>query len=1160
MLNRLYTALDKSLFCDIDGILVGAVDFLELVGEIDAKTFEKIKVFFPHSNANFFSGTDCKRHSVFKREGRGDKELREVNDVLALLKKTDVKVLSGREFYFKNDVDKVQIEVFVKENVNPYVYDIVNENVSRISWMNAPVIEDFCQADYTELAKLQADLELRMGIDDLMCVQNYFISESREPTFCEIKIVDSFFSENFRHTTFETILDDVISDDDAVEAAWERYLEIKKSGRHSLSDIIKTPRQIIEKKNVAKATKKLCGVKVETQDENDEFLLVIKNETHNKSTTAVPYDGAASCVSGAVKDVLCAFGYAYDSHRVTVFEKNEKGRKTAQIASAGYAESASVIGVPISKCKETVSKNAKKKREICSLLAVTNAKSTSKVLEKEPMNGDKIYILGGKTGFDGPDCRHTNLRNDQSVGEYVPVSNPGELAALQRLFMRPNFADIVVAVNDVGSGGIVCALGEIIEGADINAGEINYRYGGVDAADAMLSESSERMIVCVRNENASRFEELCKKEGLDFCCIGAVNDDKRFVITDENGAKVASLTSEFLLSGGAEKHLSATVSKEDELAQSEALAAANEPLNAVNPIKKLFGHGITYDFQKACLISAENAEVSKSEALHVYDRSSGGDFTDLDSSVLARDISLRRLSYNGRPVIGKNGKPVYSALACGTLPEISAKAPFKGAYLSVVDSVMKLVAAGYGEKEIHLAMQEYFPEHQNSSRRLGVSVASMLGCFDAQMELSIPSIGGRISIANSEFDDTPISAVCSFAFCLCEKDTCIPSAFTKSGNKVVLIEPETRKNALPSGEDVRFVMKTVKQLTDAGVLKAAMSVNAKNPCSVIMQMCRAGEKGVVFDPDCDIDSIFANAYASVICELSGDAELPKGAVLLGYVSDDFSLSRNGDIFDLSVTLGTSEKKLSGKDGKRYIFLKKITDDYGSIKPVNESKVKILIALTRYSVAANDVKAAFEDAGAEVKIFALNDKNISEFVKNIKKSDVLWFGDSVGGTGFLRAVLADKKVRAEIDALTERKGLIYGGGSAFEVLLDTGLLDTDSEKIRHEKRDVKINEAVRVTATSRFSPFSRAFDEAEEYLCYDSGSASRLVCDEQYADLLARDGRIITQFSIGCNAPDCDHSIDSICSKNGLVLGQISRIALDTMPIVQGVMKYFLGYK
>ena len=1159
MRYRFYIELDKQRFLDTGNVLLSAREFLDVEGDVDEKTYKKaFDIFCPDCSATEPVG-HVRVRSFLKRARRADREQRELSGIISLLKpKSEFSIRQGTELVFSEFASEDEIAYFVSENLSPAVYSLEKEGVGGEENL---LIEGFCNAEVGELFSIKEKLNIKMEIDDLMCVQNYFISESREPSLLEIRIIDSFFSENFRHTTFETILDSVESEDALVSDAWKHYRELRNNATPSLSDIIRGASEIIRSENVIEATKKLRGLKIKTADSNDELLLLVKAESHNRSTTVDPYNGAASNLCGAVKDIMCAFGYAYDSYRVSGTGNSDLCAQKAALATAGYAEASSRLGVPCGKSQETVSPLFEKKQlEVCSVLAVADGTGTKKMLQKEPMPGDKIYVIGSKTGADGINSSSVRCGH---AGESIPVSHSGELVALQRLFVKSAFADIAVAVNDIGSGGIVCALGEMVSGANINVSEISTKYSGISVQDTILSESNERMIVCVRSENCDRLESLCKADGVECSKIATVNDEKRFIIVDRDGNKYASLTSEFILWGGAEKHLSAFVEKPSELSGSKALEIAKEIPESVGALKKIFTHGAKYSFEGAYREAAKEIKESRSELSHAFDRVAGGNFVEGYENVNGSAVSVHKLSYVGKAVTSENGKNLCSVLSCGAFPEASSISPYRGAYLSVVDSVIKLIAAGCGDKEIHLALQEYLPEHKNSSKRLGNSVASMLGVFEAQMELGVSSLGSRISIGTAENEKGNNSAVTSFAFCTCEEGEPIGCALKDSGSKIILIKSEPGKGGLPSGSGVNELKNKVSAMLRAGIVRSMASVNLRCVCSVLMEMCRANRCGVKMVQDISPELLFEAVTGALICEISADAELPKGAELIGYVTDDFRFTREKELFELAQVFSIKERRIPrGKADTQFPWFEGVCDRYGRVKPTDGGRPKILMPMTDYSVAQNDIRAEFTKRGADVRVLRVNENNVSELVKNIKKTDVIWLSDDLGSGAFLKALLSEKRVKAEIEALIERKGLVFGFGSAFSAIVESGLMGVDKKRLRFVNRQESIaSEAVKLRAVSSMSPFMRKCEAERLYDTYTSVCGLKLLCNKNYLEDLAGQGRIGAQYLDNGNAAGSEGYVDSVCSEDGLVFGQLSRPlnCQGAIPIIESVSGYFSSY-
>ena len=1184
MQYRLYIAVNRDLFCDPDKILHSARDFYTLSAEGEDKTIERIKSFYPYASGEVIGDTprSGKRASVFLRAGRSDRALAELNRIIALQKpKNPISVTSGREFIFKSFASGEQVTAFLSGNVNSYLYsDGYSEHPDETEVdASEQRVDKFCMAQYGELIALKKRLDIKMPVDDLMCVQNYFISESREPTYVELKIIDSFFSESFRHTTFETVLDSVMTSDENVKAAWQRYRMKRRGKTPTLSDITVTAseellapmiagmdsqEEAFETKKVFHATKKLLGIKLDTEDKNEKLLLIFKSESHNRSVTAAPYDGAAGAVGCALKDLFCAFGKAYDSYRVVGRGRTELSRKKAMLSAAGYSETASQLGIPCSKCKETVSRIYNDKQlEVCALLAVTNAENTFQMLRMVPQRGDRIYLIGSATGSDGLNSAHRSLKREGSVGEYIPVTDSGMLSAMQRLFARDEFAKLVVAINDVGSGGIVCAMGEMVDGAEIDLAAVRMKHSGMSCADIVLSETNERMLVCIRSVNSSMLEGYCRAEGLDADCIATVTDDGRFTVLDR-GDKVVSLTRDFLLHGGAEKHLSAKIDKAAPLPENEAVAAVKEPVITADDTKRMFGLKVTNDYSAGYICSAKQVRRTRCELSHSFNIAACESTADVDSGDLMYDFSLRTARNGSMHIIGKDGEKIYTALSCATLPEISRIDPFKGAFLTVTEAYLKLVAAGCAERDIYLSLQEYLPRHKNSSVRLGVSVASMLGVYEAQTMLCVPSIGGRVTIGSGVKDEETASSVTAFAFCTCSKKNIIPSAFTAVGSKIVLLSPAVSKESgLPSGEAMVTTVRKFRELQKFGAVRSAAVVNARNVCTVLMEMCRHGKKGVAFDPESDIDTLFSNSYCSIVAEVAPDTALPENATLIGYVTSDGYFSRPNDRFSVTGIGVSGVKRRECKRPKDYLYINKLRDQYGRVKLCYGNKIRVLIPDTGFTVSQDGIAGLFGYFGAEVKLLPTKDGNLSELTKAIKKTDILWLPDSLGDSALTCAVLSDKKVREAIDQLIERGGLIYGCGSSVEALAVCGLLDVDRMRLSFVRdRSERINEAVDIRVVSRLTPFMRHAEVDLHYRGYITGNRLRMLVVPEYADELARKGRIITQYGESCNLLGSTEGIDSVCSSNGQVFGQLSRAlsSKNALPIVKSALGYFSSYR
>jgi len=1151
-----------------DARITDVREIVELKGSVSERTLEALEklLAFPYTESvTTEESAEEKKLVVMNHVGRADRRACEIaSAVHSLEHNAKIEVRIGKEYVFSDDTREEEIAELAGKIVNPLIESVGFDaaDMDKISGARTEVIENFNSAQYTEFTEMKEKYRIKMDIDDLMCVQNYFLSESREPTLTELRIIDAYFSESFRHTTFETYLDNVEIDDSIVKASWENYCEQREGVSHSLSDIACAPARLAADDSVVKVSKKLSGVKLYGDKENSGPVLVVKNESHNRSTTLSPYDGAGGSISSSVSDLLCVFGKPFETYRVSGTGYSEKNKYNSRLATKGYAAYAAALGVPCSKCTELKSNGySDKQLEICAALAVADSASAEKLNSREPDEGDMIFLLGGKTGADG--ALKSKIAEDGTYGnygEYIPVGQPGVMGSLIRLFSRKEFKDIAVAVNDVSSGGIICAIGEMTDSAVIKADAVHVKQELISAEEIILSESLERMLVCVKKDDAEALVKLCREENVECTSIATLSDNGRITVYDENNQRIASLSSEFLISGGAEKHLSAKVERSEELPESEALTAAQAPLKGVNSLKILF-QGIRPDFMGAFAKAKELAQGSLSLTSDYYDKTAGGDYVALDRE---SEASLRALRYNGKPVTDKDEKEKCSVIACGVNPAVSHASPFKGAYLSVTEALMKLAASGYGKERAYLSIQEYLPEHKNSSKRLGVSVAAMLGVYEAQMNLGACSLGGKISLGTSASDTEYDSTITTFAFCIGEKGREIPCSFVGEGGKIVLLQPEYDKGSgLPRAESQKELIDALNELIEDGEVLSAASVNAKCAATVMIEMCRRNGRGALIEPDADTETLFENCYGAVLLETKADAQLPKSAEVIGTVIGRHHISYKDEMLELSESSTADDGEAKEID---YALYEGKCEYYGEVK-IAENVLSVLLVQSEFSVAAEETKRRFESLGAAVTVFPVGALNQDAFAKAVTRTDILWIPDGADVYTFMSAALVNPTVQSAVAFLRRKRGLIYGCGSGFAALVASGVMGLDTERLGFCKvSDIPINRKVSLKCVSSLSPFVKNCELGSSYESYVSGSALGLKAEMGYINELAQKGQIALCFRE--NVLDCECGVEAVTSEDGTVFGQLSqpaRLAADesargVIDVVCAAVGYFKAEK
>ncbi len=1108
--------------------------------------------------------------SVMQRAGRSDAFTEEIKSVVALMyPEKSIGVNTGKEYIFSKQLTGREYSVFSSFVKNPLSQVTPGEKEKEHEPIpEAQISEGFNKASYTELAEFKKSLRLKMDIDDLMCVQNYILSESREPTYAEIKIIDNFFSESFRNTTCNTILDGVSILDPNVKEAWEHY-KSSSNEKHSISDIFKVSKQGVSSENVIDIGDERC-IKLKCDGEK-ELVLMLGSESRNHSVSAVPYDGAAECLGNAALSMLERLGYVYDSYRVTG-GSDKNAACDRELSFEGYAENASEMSVP---CKCTRIMNdfyAEKQLEICAVLGIADGEAISELLKRTPQNGDQVFIIGGKTGKDGPQCFDEINTSDEGhpeneKGEFVPVSSAGVLGALRRLLFRDDVSALVKSIRAVGNDGISCAIGDMANGVNIYCNAVPLKYDDVFVSDVILSSSQDRMVVCVSSDDAERFASICAEENVVCAKIAEITDNDRLNVYSDDKNKAASITSEFIISGGSEKHLGASVEKAPELPASRSLDVAKAPFDGMSSLKKLFSKGIKYDFAGAVAVVLDELRTVGELSGMSFDETAGGNSVLEPFSNRVSDASVRYLSYKGEKVYS-DGKPLCSAIALGLSPVISDIDPYKGAYLSVTEAVMRLVSSGFGDKESYTALFEYLPEHKNNGKRLGVAVSATLGAFEAQNKLGTISLGGRISMADAGKEYEDCSTISAFAVSTGHSDTVITRDFKKSGDRVVLMRPEYEKsNGLPETESQLEVIKSFNALANGGKVLAACSITSETTAAGVIKMCRASGMGFEFASECDIDVIFGKCYGAIAFEISDDAELPKGAILLGKVKADKSLSYREDTVTIEPETADKANEISenAESEKRYIYLKKISDSYGKADTVSGDKVNAVIPVTSIGADVFDIKAKFIEAGATCETVAFSEKDISAFTCAIDRADILYLPDSFNSGMLMKAVLMRPEVREKMLALRERGGLIYGVGTSFEALLASGMLDVDTEKLEIGTNPLPWlkNASVDIEISSVMSPFMRSVRAGDRCRSVVRGKRLRLFGDADYVTELAKNGRVASQFAEGDNVAEGLCSLDAVTSADGHVMAQISRpdrvgsiVGVRALDIIRSAIGYF----
>ena len=672
------------------------------------------------------------------------------------------------------------------------------------------------------LADFVAGYGLAMDLDDIAFCQDYFRSEHRDPTITEIRMIDTYWSDHCRHTTFGTVLDNVTFADPLLQSAYEEYLRVRKELHREQKPICLMDLATIGAKYL-KATGQLtrldeseeinaCTVKmeVEVDGKKEPWLLLFKNETHNHPTEIEPFGGAATCIGGAIRDPLSGRSYVYGAMRVTGAADPLKPvsetipgklpqRKLVTTAAAGYSSYGNQIGLATGIVDEIYHPGyAAKRMEIGAVIAAAPA---ANVRRECPVPGDIVILLGGATGRDGcggatGSSKSHNLHSLETCGAEVQKGNAPEERKLQRLFRNPEASRLIKRCNDFGAGGVSVAIGELADGLDIDLNAVPRKYDGLDGTELAISESQERMAVVVEPKDEARFLELAAKENLRAVRVAVVTESPRLTMR-WNGNTICDISREFLNSNGAAKHTTA------------APAAA-----------KIAPTPVEGDFRENFLRVASDLNTCSKRGLSERFDSTIGAGTVLmpfggKHQLTPIQSMVQKIS------VEKGHTDDCSFMSFGYNPFLSSQSPYHGAYLAVVESVSKLIASGASFEDVYLTFQEYFPRMGKDPARWGMPLASLLGAFRAQLDLGIGAIGGKDSMSGSfENLDVPPTLV-SFAVTTGKTKDVVSPEFKAPGHTVCLLKPQYDENGLPEAESLKALFAQVHALLASGEAVAA---------------------------------------------------------------------------------------------------------------------------------------------------------------------------------------------------------------------------------------------------------------------------------------------------------------------------------------------------
>lgn len=1040
------------------------------------------------------------------------------------------------------------------------------------------VLEGFCELDQQGLQEFIDQYGLAMDLGDITFCQKYFKeTEKRTPTITEIRMIDTYWSDHCRHTTFSTNIEQVDIESDYVKDAYNEYLELRKTlhaGKNkpmTLMDLATIGAKALKKKGLLSALDEseeinACSVKikVDIDGKEEEWLLQFKNETHNHPTEIEPFGGAATCLGGAIRDPLSGRAYIYQAMRVTgagdpltPFEQTIKGKlpqkKIVTTAAAGYSSYGNQIGLATGQVNEIYHPGYVAKR--MEVGAVVGAVPACNVVREEPAAGDVIILLGGKTGRDGcggatGSSKSHNVESLSSCGAEVQKGNPPEERKIQRLFRNGDVTRMIKRCNDFGAGGVSVAIGELADGLEIDLDLVPKKYDGLDGTELAISESQERMAVVVAKEDAQKFLDAADRENLMATVVAKVTEQPRLVMF-WRGKRIVDLSREFLGSNGAAKYTKVIAKAPAQ----KAHCCKNKDLSVKEKFETIMAD-LNVCSQRG-LSDRFDSTIGANTVVMPY----GGKTQLTPSQAMVAKIPMLHGETN-----------TCSIMSWGFNPYISDQDQFKGAQLAVVESIAKIIASGGSRSRCWLSFQEYFEKIGTDPEKWGKPFQSLLGGLKAQLELGCAAIGGKDSMSGS-FEDIHVPpTLISFVVSTAKVNNVVTDEFKAAGDKVYLLAPEYDENGMPIYENIRKVFDHMESLIASGKVKAVYTLGMKGLGEALCKMSFGNRIG--FAAQENLHHLFKPVYGAFVFEAS--EELDTFAKLIGCTTEEYTLQINGETVDLQEIQQKWEATLEPVYPRITKAPQETVPTYNyqcverTTSSIKLAQPRVLIPVFPGTNCEYDTARAFERAGAKADIVVIRNKTseqIKESVELIREkianSQIIAIpggfsgGDEPEGSAkFIASFFRNPQItEAVMELLKNRDGLMCGICNGFQALVKLGLVpygeiistDASCPTLTYNVIDRHQSGLVRTRIASNKSPWLMHTNVGDIHTIAISHGEGRFVASEQLVKQLAENGQIATQYVDLEGNPTEDYrfnpngsidAIEGITSPDGRVFGKM----------------------
>ena len=1095
----------------------------------------------------------------------------------------DVRIRSARLYIFDDAVTGEQME-----RIRRYCVNAVESREKDMSVLGeaeqadvrpVPVLEGFTRMTDAELEPYCKANGLAMNGDDLREVVRYFREEGREPNETELRILDTYWSDHCRHTTFTTELEDIEVEEsfvkDEIEGSLRLYLEMRRElGREHkslcLMDMATIGARYLRKHGMlddleASDENNACSiyVDVDTEGRTERWLLQFKNETHNHPTEIEPFGGASTCLGGAIRDPLSGRSYVYQAMRVTgagdIFQRVEDtlpGKLPQRIisrkAAAGYSSYGNQIGLATTHVREIYHDGYVAKR--LEVGAVVGAVKAADVRREQPVPGDVVLMFGGRTGRDGvggatgSSKEHTD-KSLETCGSEVQKGNAPEERKLERLFRRPEATRLVKKSNDFGAGGVSVAIGELTDGLDIYLDRVPVKYSGLNTTELAISESQERMSVVVEARDEEEFCRYCREENIEVVHVADVTDTNRMRMYYK-GDRVVDLSRSFIDSAGAKHYARARVG-----AVERRDPFRREPAGEDIGQKMLENLGDRNVLSQRGLIEMFDASIGASTVLMPF----GGRTQQTETQV-----SVQKLPVEG-------GTSTASIMAFGYNPDIASWSPYHGAAYAVVEAAAKVVAAGARYDRMRYSYQEYFERMTRCAESWGKPLAALLGALKMQVELGLPSIGGKDSMSGTFEQINVPPMLMAFGITTVDAGRVISPEFKRAGSRLYLVRHTPLKSCMPDTAQLKKNFTFVSDAIAAGRILSAWAVGFGGVAEGLAKMSFGNRIGA--EVTADERTLFDWSYGSIVVECDGELDYPR-AELLGRTVEDEALTIAGVRMPLDTLYRANTEKFARiypDKGENHAPLMESRPERRTFVYEGEAVEHPVVYLPVFPGmnCDYDTARAFRNAGAEVTSSVLCNlrgddilRSIREMKEHIAACHILALcggfsaGDEPDGSAkFIVNVLNNELIREEVHRLLDRGGLILGICNGFQALVKSGLLPygrlgmvtRESPTLFRNDINRHISQIVSTRVSSVNSPWLAGFELGEVHSIAVSHGEGKFVVGEELARELFAHGQVAFQYvdpegRVTADAPwnpnGSYYAIEGLVSRDGRILGKM----------------------